>query len=138
MSKLSERIQNLTPEQQELLRRRRQREAGQQLKAAPPSAAVAVADAAPMPFRPGLRQKVDFSIFFFSADGNAEESQRYRLLLESARFADANGFAASMDAGEALPGLWRTLSKSLCVERCIGHDHRACADSRRQSRSPTP
>jgi natural product biosynthesis luciferase-like monooxygenase protein len=94
MSKLSERIQNLTPEQQELLRRRMQREAGQQLQAVPPSAAVAVADAAPMPVRPGLRQKVDFSIFFFSADGNAEESQRYCLLLESARFADANGFAA--------------------------------------------
>jgi natural product biosynthesis luciferase-like monooxygenase protein len=94
MSKLSERIQNLTPEQQELLRRRMQREAGQQLQAVPVSTGVAVADAAPTPARPNLRQKVDFSIFFFSADGNAEESQRYRLLLESARFADANGFAA--------------------------------------------
>jgi natural product biosynthesis luciferase-like monooxygenase protein len=94
MSKLSERIQNLTPEQQELLRRRMQREAGQQLQAVPASTGVAVADAAPAPVRHNLRQKVDFSIFFFSADGNAEESQRYRLLLESARFADANGFAA--------------------------------------------
>jgi natural product biosynthesis luciferase-like monooxygenase protein len=91
MSKLSERIQNLTPEQQELLRRRMQREASQQ---ALPATAAAVADFAPAPVRPYLRQKVDFSIFFFSADGNAEENQRYRLLLESARFADANGFAA--------------------------------------------
>jgi natural product biosynthesis luciferase-like monooxygenase protein len=41
-----------------------------------------------------LRQKVDFSLFFFSADGTAGEDQRYRLLLESARFADANGFSA--------------------------------------------
>jgi natural product biosynthesis luciferase-like monooxygenase protein len=94
MSKLSERIQNLTPEQQELLRRRMQREAGQPLQAVPASTGVAVADAAPVPVRSNLRQKVDFSIFFFSADGNAEENQRYRLLLESARFADANGFAA--------------------------------------------
>jgi natural product biosynthesis luciferase-like monooxygenase protein len=94
MSKLSERIQNLTPEQQEVLRRRMQREAGQQSHTVPASTGVAVADAAPVPVRPNLRQKVDFSIFFFSADGNAEESQRYRLLLESARFADANGFAA--------------------------------------------
>ena len=94
MSKLSERIQNLTPEQQELLRRRMQRDASQQSQTGPASVGVAVADAAPMPFRPSLRQKVDFSIFFFSADGNAEESQRYRLLLESARFADANGFTA--------------------------------------------
>jgi natural product biosynthesis luciferase-like monooxygenase protein len=94
MSKLSERIQNLTPEQQELLRRRMQREASQPLQAVQAYANVAVADAAPEPVRSNLRQKVDFSIFFFSADGNAEEDQRYRLLLESARFADANGFAA--------------------------------------------
>jgi natural product biosynthesis luciferase-like monooxygenase protein len=95
MSKLSERIQNLTPEQQELLRRRMQREGGgQQLQGVSASTGVAVADAAPVPVRVNLRQRVDFSIFFFSADGNAEESQRYRLLLESARFADANGFAA--------------------------------------------
>jgi natural product biosynthesis luciferase-like monooxygenase protein len=94
MSKLSERIQNLTAEQQELLRRRMQREVGQQLQTVPASTGVALADATPAPVRPNLRQKVDFSIFFFSADGNAEEDQRYRLLLESARFADANGFTA--------------------------------------------
>jgi natural product biosynthesis luciferase-like monooxygenase protein len=93
MSNLSERIQNLTPEQQELLRRRMQREAGQQSQAVIRSAA-AVADHTPAPDRPQLRQKVDFSLFFFSADGNAGEDQRYRLLLESARFADANGFSA--------------------------------------------
>jgi natural product biosynthesis luciferase-like monooxygenase protein len=93
MSNLSERIQNLTPEQQELLRRRMQREAAQQSQAVTRSAA-AVADHAPAPDRPQLRQKVDFSLFFFSADGNAGEDQRYRLLLESARFADANGFSA--------------------------------------------
>ena len=94
MSKLSERIQNLTPEQQELLRRRMQSEANQQLQTVSAPTAVALADATPLPARPNLRQKVDFSIFFFSADGNADEDQRYRLLLESARFADANGFAA--------------------------------------------
>jgi len=93
MSNLSERIQNLTPEQQELLRRRMQREAGRQSQAVARSAA-AVADHSPAPYRPQLRQKVDFSLFFFSADGTAGEDQRYRLLLESARFADANGFSA--------------------------------------------
>jgi natural product biosynthesis luciferase-like monooxygenase protein len=94
MSKLSERIQNLTPEQQELLRRRMQREAGQELQTVPTATGVALADVTSVPVRPNLRQRVDFSIFFFSADGNAEEDQRYRLLLESARFADANGFTA--------------------------------------------
>jgi natural product biosynthesis luciferase-like monooxygenase protein len=94
MAKLSERIQNLTPEQQELLRRRMQRESTQQAQVVPSSTGVAVAEDVLEPVRPNLRQKVDFSIFFFSADGNAEESQRYRLLLESARFADVNGFTA--------------------------------------------
>jgi natural product biosynthesis luciferase-like monooxygenase protein len=70
-----------------------QREAAQQSQAVTRSAA-AVADHPPAPDRPQLRQKVDFSLFFFSADGNAGEDQRYRLLLESARFADANGFSA--------------------------------------------
>jgi natural product biosynthesis luciferase-like monooxygenase protein len=93
MSNLSERIQNLTPEQQELLRRRMQREGGQQSQAVARSTA-AVADHLPAPDRPQLRQEVDFSLFFFSADGNVGEDQRYRLLLESACFADANGFSA--------------------------------------------
>lgn len=94
MAKLSERIQNLTPEQQELLRRRMQGEASQQSPSTPRGAAVAVADHAPAAVRSRARQKVDFSLFFFSADGNGGEDQRYQLLLESARFADANGFAA--------------------------------------------
>src|SRR5579884_434236 len=93
MSKFSERIQNLTPEQQELLRRRMQREARANAPAES-SSAVAVASPPMVAPRAPLRQKIDFSIFFFSADGNAAEDQRYRLLLESARFADANGFAA--------------------------------------------
>jgi len=88
MSNLSERIRNLTPEQQELLRRRmREREAGQ-----PPSTDPAETNGSVS--RPLGPIKVDFSLFFFSADVNAQEDQRYRLLLESARFADENGFAA--------------------------------------------
>ncbi len=37
---------------------------------------------------------LDFSLFFFSADGSAAGSDKYRLLLESSRFADRHGFAA--------------------------------------------
>jgi natural product biosynthesis luciferase-like monooxygenase protein len=37
---------------------------------------------------------LEFSIFFFSADGTAVEEDRYRLLTESARFADRHGFSA--------------------------------------------
>jgi natural product biosynthesis luciferase-like monooxygenase protein len=93
MAKLTERIQNLTPEQQEVLRRRMHRDSSQQPQAAF-SPATAVADSSVLPARTHLRRKLDFSLFFFSADGNANEDQRYRLLMESARFADANGFTA--------------------------------------------
>lgn len=36
---------------------------------------------------------MDFSLFYF-ANNDAESSDRYRLLLEGARFADEQGFAA--------------------------------------------
>jgi natural product biosynthesis luciferase-like monooxygenase protein len=92
MSNLPERMKNLTPEQQELLRKRMQRDAGNGKSAASRSVSSAVPLAGPV-YRQ-MSRKVDFSLFFFSADGNASEDQRYRLLLESARFADANGFTA--------------------------------------------
>jgi natural product biosynthesis luciferase-like monooxygenase protein len=37
---------------------------------------------------------IDFSLFYFSADASANPANLYRLLLEGAQFADANGFAA--------------------------------------------
>ncbi|MEJ8643180.1 LLM class flavin-dependent oxidoreductase [Streptomyces sp. MS1.HAVA.3] len=36
---------------------------------------------------------MEFSLFFFSGDGTAAGPGKYDLLMESARFADANGFA---------------------------------------------
>lgn len=86
MSNLSERIRSLTPEQQELLRRRLQ----QQERREPETMTVqnSVATVASPP------RKIDFSLFFFSADGTADSQERYKLLIESARFADRNGFNA--------------------------------------------
>jgi natural product biosynthesis luciferase-like monooxygenase protein len=37
---------------------------------------------------------MDFSLFFFSADGSTAARDKYRLLVESVRFADGHGFAA--------------------------------------------
>lgn len=37
---------------------------------------------------------VDFSLYFFSDDGSRESGEKYRLALESARFADAHAFTA--------------------------------------------
>ncbi|QMU69787.1 MupA/Atu3671 family FMN-dependent luciferase-like monooxygenase [Streptacidiphilus sp. P02-A3a] len=37
---------------------------------------------------------MEFSLFYFAADGDAPPPDRYRLLLEGARFADSHGFSA--------------------------------------------
>lgn len=86
MANLSDRIRSLTPEQQELLRRRMQQQEHRQPETLPVRKPVATV-ACPA-------RRIDFSLFFFSADGTAESDERYRLLMESARFADKNGFNA--------------------------------------------
>src|SRR5580765_6766791 len=83
MSNISDRIRNLTREQQDLLRRRMQRE--QKPQETSSSARTAT---------PRMRRNVDFSLFFFSADGTATKEGRYNFLLECVRFADRNGFSA--------------------------------------------
>ncbi|MCY1078497.1 MupA/Atu3671 family FMN-dependent luciferase-like monooxygenase [Archangium lansingense] len=40
------------------------------------------------------RRPLDFSLFYFADDEEASAGDRYRLLLEGAKFADRNGFAA--------------------------------------------
>ena len=42
----------------------------------------------------GGRSKMDFSLFYFSSDARNEEQDRYRLLIEGAKFADRHGFTA--------------------------------------------
>lgn len=87
---LSARIQQLSPEQQELLRRRMQAQRASQ-QAPEPVAADSGATAAPVGTTP---RKIDLGLFFFSADGTQEGGQRYELLLEATRFADRHGFTA--------------------------------------------
>jgi natural product biosynthesis luciferase-like monooxygenase protein len=99
MSGLHERLTGLTAEQRVLLERRLR------ARGIDPAATVrAPAGGAPSggaaPENPGAwRERVpdraaDFSLYFFSDDGSAETSAKYRLVLESARFADEHGFAA--------------------------------------------
>jgi natural product biosynthesis luciferase-like monooxygenase protein len=40
------------------------------------------------------RRRMDFSLFYFASAAGTEAGQRYRLLLEGAKFADTHGFAA--------------------------------------------
>jgi natural product biosynthesis luciferase-like monooxygenase protein len=39
-------------------------------------------------------RRMDFSLFYFASDADGNEPDKYRLLLEGAKFADANGFTA--------------------------------------------
>lgn len=53
--------------------------------ALPSAAALALSNA---------HKPVDFSLFYFSADENENAADRYRILMEGARFGDEHGFAA--------------------------------------------
>jgi len=44
--------------------------------------------------RNSATKPIDFSLFYFASDESSADSQKYRLLLEGAKFADENGFAA--------------------------------------------
>lgn len=93
MTSFSERMRNLTPEQQELLRRRMQLRDSQSVTVAPNVLKSETSGVIPRTRSDGPI-KIDFSLFFFSADVNVREKERYRLLFDSARVGDANGFAA--------------------------------------------
>jgi natural product biosynthesis luciferase-like monooxygenase protein len=43
---------------------------------------------------PARTKRMEFSLFFFSADGSAVQDDKYRLFLESVQFADKNDFTA--------------------------------------------
>ncbi|MGW3322449.1 MupA/Atu3671 family FMN-dependent luciferase-like monooxygenase [Streptomyces virginiae] len=90
---LQERLASLSPDQREVLLRA-MRERGLKAPAAVDAGEKAGARQAAAPRRtrrPG--STMEFSLFFFSGDGTAAGPGKYDLLMESARIADANGFA---------------------------------------------
>src|SRR5437867_1030930 len=98
MSDVNDRLAKLSPEQRRLLERRlrergldvvggrRERGAG--------AASGAAEGAEPDAWRRRPARPLRFSLYFFSDDGSKETGAKYRLTLESARFADAHGFDA--------------------------------------------
>ena len=56
----------------------------------PPAPKPAVPDVDPKP----ADRSIDFSLYFFSDDGSKASDDKYRLVLESAKFADQHGFTA--------------------------------------------
>ena len=95
-------------------------------------------DRAPAPpcRRPHAAKTTDFCLFFFSSSESARPTDKYRLLLEGARYADRNGFDGRVDAGAALPRLRRPVPQPLRHQRGRRRGHRAGADPRRQRRPP--
>ncbi len=99
MNELEKRLAALSPEQRELLELRLRKQGLQTLLAA--DASVSANDAresrgaceADWRDRPPARA-VSFSLYFFSGDGSKAADDKYRLVLEGARFADRQGFSA--------------------------------------------
>lgn len=101
MGDISKRLAALSPEQRKLLEKRLRREGlSDSLAQGTPAAAQAgppargEGEGAGDTARGGADREVQFSLFFFSADGSSTSAGKYRLLLESAKFADRHGFAA--------------------------------------------
>jgi natural product biosynthesis luciferase-like monooxygenase protein len=104
MDDISKRFASLTPEQRALLELRLKK---QGLRSPSEHAPALAAQPAPptSPVAESLEDKLDwkskpvkksfpFSLYFFSDDGSKDSTDKYRLVLESAKFADRKGFNA--------------------------------------------
>ncbi|KIN39894.1 MupA/Atu3671 family FMN-dependent luciferase-like monooxygenase [Bacillus subtilis] len=87
MSDLETRLAALSPEQRRILEQR--------LKQKSTAAKDNVVDTDKPNISESLKKKgMDFSLIFFSGEGSSNKPDKYRLLLESAKFADQHGFKA--------------------------------------------
>ncbi|MEZ5064927.1 MAG: LLM class flavin-dependent oxidoreductase [bacterium] len=98
MSELHDRLGNLTAEQRALLEKRL-RARGLDPGKAQPAAATPPPPTVPTEPPDAWRERrpaspVELGLYFFSDDGSRESDAKYRLTLESARFADEHGFHA--------------------------------------------
>jgi natural product biosynthesis luciferase-like monooxygenase protein len=94
-----ERLARLTEEQRRLLERRaRERGLDPALPGQAPKGGAATLEPEPSDPEAWRRRRparpLRFSLYFFSDDGSREAGAKYRLALESARFADRHGFEA--------------------------------------------
>lgn len=91
---LRQRVESLTAQQRELLERKLQERQRTLPWLARPEPATGGAAARPAHTRRSRRptSRMDFSLFFFSSDGSIEGPDKYRMLLDCARYADAHGY----------------------------------------------
>lgn len=98
MDDIAKRFSSLTPEQQELLKLRLKKQGLRSpLEQTTVETALQETEQSEEEFdwksRP-VAKGLDFSLYFFSDDGSKDSADKYRLVLESAKFADRNGFSA--------------------------------------------
>ena len=99
MDELSKRFSSLTPEQLALLKLRLKK---QGLRSPlEPAATVDTVESSTEPSEEefdwksrAVEKSLSFSLYFFSDDGSKDSPDKYRLVLESAKFADENNFSA--------------------------------------------
>jgi natural product biosynthesis luciferase-like monooxygenase protein len=95
MDQLAKRLAALTPAQRELLARRlEQSDAAASTEAAQAAGTVERSRVHDLPPAHGQGGALKFSLFFFSADGSKTTQDKYQLIFESAKYADAHGFSA--------------------------------------------
>jgi alkanesulfonate monooxygenase SsuD/methylene tetrahydromethanopterin reductase-like flavin-dependent oxidoreductase (luciferase family) len=90
---LARRLAGLTPEQRELLLRRLKKE-GLRQPGEPREPVLPVPSVLSVPSLTPSDRPIRFSLFFFSGGASKTPAESYDLLIESARFADRQGFAA--------------------------------------------
>lgn len=79
MSDLKQKLAALSPEQREALEQKIKHKKAEQEAQGKTSPS---------------HRRMNFSLIFFSGDGSTDQPDKYKLVLESAKFADRNGFAA--------------------------------------------
>lgn len=94
MSDISKRIESLSPKQRELLKLQQQKKKERSLFPLTDIHLQKETSAEEYPDSNPPMRSMQFSLFFFSDDGSQDKPGKYRLLLESAKFADTNGFSA--------------------------------------------
>jgi natural product biosynthesis luciferase-like monooxygenase protein len=101
MNKLSGRVEALTAEQRALLETRVKKKGMTLGRAGEAGIAQGETEASSSKLRaprfqgqPARERNLEFSLYFFSDDGSSSDSDKYALLLESAKFADLSGFSA--------------------------------------------
>ena len=97
MDDIAKRFSSLTPEQLALLELRLKKQGLrsplEQTSVEPQQTPQQIEEEFDWKSRP-VEKSLSFSLYFFSDDGSKDSPDKYRLVLESAKFADRNGFSA--------------------------------------------